>query len=414
MTSPRRRPRPKPRSSARRVLAAAASLAALASLALVSATSAQAADKAGLLWTVKWSAPTTTAGPNPFVRPVELVGTAKYTLGKVGQVAYTITTSSSLPSACGSFPLTGNASQSGSAFTIKPKLACNGTYSVSAVVQSGTGVLAAHAPALIAPFTLADPGTPPGGLDGVAQGSTRTVTLSWAADPDPDVVGYRVRREGVAVGDTPVGVRIHSDVAPGNGTFTYDVESLRWGAGGPGSKSLASSPSAPLTATITPDEPPTPVSSGSGSTGGGSASSGGSSQHGGSGSHPGATVPPASQASAAHLPSAGKANASLPDRSDYRSGGSISSSTPTTTLDDGYAEHLPYKAGSARESVDLASPDRTRSVSRTVAVPGRKGVGFLVPIAIVVVLLAAALQVRSLVGRASALAGASEDEPDIS
>jgi hypothetical protein len=377
----------------------------LAALVLVSsAASARQADRAGLIWTVSWTAPTTSAGPNPFTTPVELNGTAKYALGKVSQVTYTITTSSSLPSTCGKFPLGGKAVQSGAAFTIKPELACNGTYSVSVVAQNGSGALAAKSQPLTAPFTLADPGTAPGGLDGVAQGSTRTVTLSWSADPDPDVVGYRVRRDGVAVADTPADVRIHSDVAPGYGRFAYDVQSLRWGAGGPGSTPVASPASAPLTATIAPDAPPTPVtstptSSGAGSTG-----------HA-AGGH-GSTAPTTSHAPTPHLPSASKANASLPDRSDYRSGGSISLDTPTTTLDDGYAERLPYKARTSREAVDLAGPDRTRSVSKTVAVPGRKGVGLLVPIAIVVVLLAGALQVRGLVGRASALASADAEGSD--
>ena len=62
--------------------------------------------------------------------------------------------------------------------------------------------------------------------------------------------------------------------------------------------------------------------------------------------------------------------------------------------------------------MDLAGPDRTRTVSSTVSVPGHKGKGLLIPIAVVAVLLAAAFQVRLLLGRASALATGDADPPD--
>ena len=405
-------------------LASGAAVVAVGLALVVGPASSAGAKQAGLIWTVSWKAPVTSAGPNRFDEPATLVGTAAYTLGPITRVDYTLGAPQGLPAACGTFPAVGTATLNGGTFTIKPNLACNGTYAVTAIAQSGTGMLAAHSPKLQAPVSLADPGVPVSGLNGVVQGSTRAVTLSWTTDPDPDVVGYRVRRNGVAVGDVAPDVRIHTDVAPSDGTFTYDVVTLRWGAGGPTSTPIASPPTPPLVARVVPDAPPATIGSGSGGSGsGGSGSSGSGSSSGSSGSSSGSAgskgsstsshhgTPPKAGRATAHLPNGGSATAGVPSRKGYRSGGTVDPNVPTTTLDDGFQARLPYEAGTSRSKVELADPSRTEAVSRTVSVPKHSKPGLLVPIAIVLVLLAGAMQVRALLGRAGAAGVGVDGDP---
>ena len=380
---------------------AALAAAALTMLAAFGPAPATAKDSE-LLWHVVWSAPTTSTGPNLFAHPVEVAGTASYELGSVNHVGYTVTTDSGLPDACGPASRTGNANLSGGHFVVRPNLACNGPYHLSVVAASGSGMLTARSQPITAPLSLADPGTAPAGFNGVVDGSTRTVTVSWAAVAGPDVVGYRVRRDGVAVADVPASDQGASDVTPSDGTFSYDVETLHWGAGGPGSAPVASPPTAPLVATVARGAPPTPVvpSGAPGSSDGSSTGSGG-----GSGS---ASAPAGAPATSGPLPAGPSAQAGLTSRAGFRSGGSISLSVPTTTADTGFSSNLPYQAQTASDAVNLASPDHTRTVSRTVAAPGHGGLGLVAPVAVALVLLAAALQVRVLLGRAAALAGLAE------
>lgn len=390
-----------------RLVAGLAAVAACLGVAGSPASSAPA--ERGVVWNVAWKAPVTTAGPNRFDQPAVLAGTASYALGPISRVDYTVAAPSGFPESCGTFPRTGSASLHDGSFTVKPALACNGTYAISVVAQSGSGLLAAKSSALKAPATLADPGPAPSGFGGVAQGSMRSVTLSWSTDPDPDVVGYRLRRDGIAVADMPANVRIHTDLVPSSGSYTYDLQTLRWGGDGPGSAAIASAPTEPLVAQVVPDAPATPIAptgGGPGSTGATGGAAGGSS-HAGTGA--GSAEPPSAGKATASLPAAGTASAKVGDRSRYRSGGSISPSAPDATADSGFLDRLPYAPGTSRQKVELSSPARTQTVSRSVSVPGHRGPGLLVPIAVVLVLVASSLQVRSLLGRAGALRAAGHD-----
>jgi hypothetical protein len=81
--------------------------------------------------------------------------------------------------------------------------------------------------------------------------------------------------------------------------------------------------------------------------------------------------------------------------------------TPTRpgAEDDTYAERLPYEGRDATEAVELADPDTTRTVARTVATPGRVRPGLLVPMAVVLVLVAASLQIRAFFRRTAPATG---------
>jgi hypothetical protein len=394
----------------RRRLAATLALAGAAVMAAAGPSGATPTSREAVGWKISWKAPITSAGPNRFDRAPALAGTATYALGKVSRVDTTLAAPAGLPVSCGKFPLAGLADLSGSTFTARPALACNGTYDLSVVAQSGSGALASRSSALHAPVALADPGPAPTGFTGVASGTSRAVTLSWNTDPDPDVVGYRIRRDDVVVAEVGADIRTYTDSLVSAGTYTYNVSGLRWGAGGPDSTAIGSPATAPLTAHVVDGAPPASIGGqdgGSGGSGSGSGSSGGAS---GSGSGSGSSashhaLPPASHANAS-LPSVGSANASVPDRSKYRSGGTKNPNATGTTLDDGFRERLPYKSGTASDRVELSDPARSRTVSRSVRVPGHHRPGLLVPLAVVVVLAAASLQVRSLLGRAGAAAAA--------
>jgi hypothetical protein len=370
-----------PRSRPRRRLRAAPALAAAAlvgAAALAVGASPATADPVG--WTMSWSAPVTTAGPNRFAAPAELTGTAKFALGSTNRVSYQVTPPDGLPAACGTFPKDANAVLRGTAFTIEPALRCNGTYVVVATGHSGSGVLASKSSGLRAPVSLADPGAPPTGLRGAVDGAAGVVTISWNPVDDPDVVGYRVRRDGAPVFDAAKGATAHTDTAPGAGTYQYDVQTLRWGDGGPGSKPIASPGSTALTARVDPKAPPGPV----GPAGGGSGS--------GPAAGPAATIPKGPAASATIPRSTAR------PKKTYRSGGSISTGTPTT-VDTGFDEDLPYQSREGAKQVELAGPDGTRTVSRTVSTPTKTSPGLLVPLAVVLVLVAASLQIRAFLRR---------------
>ncbi|HEX2574887.1 MAG TPA: hypothetical protein VHK88_00970, partial [Aquihabitans sp.] len=181
---------PARRRAARRLVPAA--LAVVVVVVAVGASPATPAGANGLTWSVRWSASTTSAGPNQVSAPPQLSGTASPPVaGDPNRVDYSVT-SSGLPAAC-AVPA-GAAALDRQAFRFTPAFACNGTYTVTVVARSGTGLLASASPALTAPLALADPGPAPGALSGAVDGRADRVAVSWPGDPDPDVVGYRVRR----------------------------------------------------------------------------------------------------------------------------------------------------------------------------------------------------------------------------
>ena len=382
----------------------------IGALVLASGVGAPAASAApsGLVWTLRWNAPTTEQGPNVATGAPSLSGTAAPALGRPDRVDATVSASNPLPAGCGSFPRAVPVELNGTAFVVRPDLACNGTYKVSVVAQVGVGMLASRSPSLQAPLTVIDAGGPVTGVTG-AVSDGRTVGLSWISDPDPDVVGYRVSRNGAGLADVPADFRTLTD-APGPGTFRYDVIALRWGGGGPGSDVVASPPSGPFVARVVSDLPPSPSgtfpapSSGLGTVAGGSPGS-----PTGTGGSTGAAGPLGSAAgpggvfgrSTPALGGGGSKGRSSSGRS------SSSGSVTGTTLDDGFAERLPYQAGSRSEPVVVPGRPATREISQSVRVP--HGAGLLVPLGVVAMLLGGSILLRRLVQRAGAVAGAVAD-----
>lgn len=357
------------------------------------------AGAANPLWgKVTWTAPITAAGPNAVAAPLALAGTATPLLGgNPNRVDYAIAAPAGHPAAC-AVP-SGTATLQGRSFTFTPDFRCNGTYGVTVVARTGSGLLASSSNPLTAPIALADPGPAPSGLSGAVDSATRQVAISWTPDPAPDVVGYRVRRDGIPVTDVAPTTRTYTGTVPAAGRYEFDVQTLRWGADGPGSASLASPASGPFTATIDPPAPePSPGDRGTGlGSGTGSGSSSGSGGSGGGTITTGGSLPAGGTASPT-LPAPRGAAGSGSSRSTYRSGGSISRSTPTNEVDT-FEERLPYEARDTGRTVELAGPDTTRTVARTVTKPGRAGPGLVVPAAVVLVLLAASLQIRSFLHR---------------
>jgi hypothetical protein len=127
-------------------------------------------------------------------------------------------------------------------FTWTPPLAYNGNYKVTALAQgsdrfefNGPEVTSvAHA------FTLNVPPAAPSGVKATVNQTKRTITVSWDANPEPDLVGYGVYRKD---GDqwierktaTPDQTSFTDDIGSlPAGTYTYHVYAARPTAGGNG------------------------------------------------------------------------------------------------------------------------------------------------------------------------------------
>lgn len=410
-------PRPAPRTAAtigseahrpRRRLAKLAVLGVAATALVAPGVGGAPAGAANPLWgKVVWTGSTTAAGPNDVAAPPTLAGTATPLLGgRPNRVDYSVAVPAGYPAAC-AVPA-GTATLDNRTFRFTPAFRCNGSYGVSVVARTGSGLLASSSDPLRAPIALADPGPAPTGIAGVVDSASRQVAISWNADPDPDVVGYRVRRDGVPVADVGPGTRDYVGTVPADGQYAFDVQTLRWGAGGPGSPSIASPASGPFGASVVP-APPGGGGGDGGGAGSGGSGAGGASGAGGTGTTGGSGGPGGGSATTGgSLPGTGTASPTLPrrsgsaaggsSRSTYRSGGSISRSTPTTEVDT-YDERLPYEAKDTSRTVELAGPDTTRTVARTVTTPGKDGPGLVIPAAVVLVLVAASLQIRSFLHR---------------
>lgn len=403
----------------RRRLLGSATVALVVALAAPGAAPEPAAA-AGLLWDVRFSAPLTAAGPNAVRTVPEVAGTARPPiLGTPTRVTYAVAVPAGFPAAC-SVPA-GTASLAGAAFRFRPAMACNGTYTVSVVARAVS--IPPDSPRVAVPLALADPGPAPAGVSGSVAGSQ--VSLSWTPDADPDVVGYRIRRDGQPVADVGAAASSFTGEAP-VGRSSFDVQALRWGAGGPGSASLASPASAPFVAEVAAppagggaDGGETPVGGGGGGSptdgAGDPTDPGGNGGPGGSGGLGGATGSPGgASGGSGRFPSAGSGGSSWTGGSGgsggrsssgsstrYRPGGSAGpagSSSPAAEIDT-YEERLPYEGKDTGRTVEIAGPDTTRTVRRTVVTPGTERPGLLVPIAVVLVLVAASLQIRAFLRR---------------
>ncbi|HVA06380.1 MAG TPA: hypothetical protein VNG12_06540, partial [Acidimicrobiales bacterium] len=145
----------------------------------------------------------------------------------------------------------------------------NGGYTVTAC-QSANPPCTASSQYSPSPTTIAVPPSPPPHVGAVD--SNGTVTVSWGAGPEPDLVGYTVIRNDRAIYSCSIdgagpgaGTACATPLAlrdmPGNGSWTYGVESLRFGIDASAAHAV---PSKPSSATLTVSPPATGPGSGSG------------------------------------------------------------------------------------------------------------------------------------------------------
>jgi hypothetical protein len=143
--------------------------------------------------------------------------------------------------------------------TASGALAANGSYTVRVSASANGG----GSDSATASVRVDNPASTPTGVATSASGGT--VTVSWNSNPEPDITGYRVERDGgggySSVGEVN-GTVFSEDVSPGN--YTYRVTALR---ASPSQGQRASAPSGGAAVAIAA---PASSGSGSGSTGGGS------------------------------------------------------------------------------------------------------------------------------------------------
>lgn len=208
-----------------------------------------------------------------------------------GSLSLTITSSaghpgwsSSVPSWCG---------QSACSFTVSvnPGLAYNGQYQLSVTAQETDPPLSTtRSASWSGGFSVAVPPVSPQNVSATPASDGSSITLSWSANPEPDIVGYQVERSPTSA-SWPQAVTgtelVDSAVSPGH-SYTYTVTAVRQGASS-GSVLYSSPTSAAATDPTVTDAGPGTSGSGSGSTATGSGSSAGSTSSGSGSTSAGST-----------------------------------------------------------------------------------------------------------------------------
>ncbi len=152
---------------------------------------------------------------------------------------------------------------------IDPPLAFNGRYEARVTTsgpvdaplapQSGDCAGATSEPRT---FFIAAPPVSPTGVKAEVNPTSRAVTVSWAKNPEADVLRYQILRAKGTGGFVPFGVTDRQSFADGSsaegGDFRYQVVALRRGARA-GDPLVRSAPSAEVKATVVPAPPPAPV-----------------------------------------------------------------------------------------------------------------------------------------------------------
>lgn len=380
--------------SGRTGLAAAVTL----GLVMVSTMSAAApAHARGLSWQVAWGAPMDAAN-NARVDGGELLtGTASPPSAQVGTSATITVVASGLPAACG--PKPGPVVFNGESFAVDPGLVCNGSYDV--VVSPTARVLGLplpnNGPKLQGRITRASGGVAPAGPSATVDSTDQTVTLRLTTPTGGDAVGSRVFRDGAPIGDLGVAEDRFVDRNVAWGSHRYSVSTLRWGGEGPGSGPVVSPQSLSVIAVVEDGRPTVGVSPGTPapSSGGGGSAPGGSGTPARGGA---ALAPPARR-----VPSSYRSRGPLGQRSAASTKRSTktkkSASATATTGPEVFEERLPYEAKTTGELVSKTIPGSSRLVSVTEPVRHRQQPGLLVPAAVAVVLVGAALHLRVLVRR---------------
>lgn len=124
----------------------------------------------------------------------------------------------------------------------------------STVVLNGTYDVARCAPPGCGPLLIAAPPAPPGSVRATAASSSSSVTVSWAAGPEPDLAGYSVIRNGTVVftcslhgaplpRSVPCASQLSYTDRPGTGgAVAYGVVANRYGVDGDVAHDVNSTP----------------------------------------------------------------------------------------------------------------------------------------------------------------------------
>ena len=267
--------------------------------------------------------------------------------GRVDEVAVIVQSAEGHGSWSKVFPGNGTSSLSFS-FQV-PELAYNGRYRAQSQAK-GTDALDTNGQETsgisVRDFSVAVPPVSPTGLRATSNTSKQQVSLTWNANPEPDMLGYELQRQGSSSSKWTVVAQNAStsavDPVPSPGTWKYRLVAIR--AGASSSEGVASEPSASVSTTV--DAPPTTttstitVTNDGGSTGGASTGAGGSSSGstsgGGSGGSGSTTSSDKATARAGRVDLSGYAALLDANRRQLRT-------TPTTEYDPGYSEMLPFQ-----------------------------------------------------------------------
>lgn len=250
---------------------------------------------------------------------------------------------------------------------------CNGTYGVEIVAD-----VVGDDPRLT---TSIDVAVPPAMVLGVTADEVddRVVEVSWGApaDPPPDLVGYTVVRSAssdetrFAVDDPAATSFTDDDLPAEGGTVRYQVLARRWAPGGEVT-STGGEAAQPVTVAPAPDDTDPAPGGGSGA---GSGTGGGTAP----GAAPGGPATPRFRA-----PLVGSVSSGLVPP--------LLRPSPPTTVDDGFAETLPFEDAEPGEEEAVPPGDELASAFYE----GEAGRGLVIPIATALVLAVWAFHLRFL------------------
>lgn len=269
-------------------------------------------------------------------------------------------------------------------------------------------------------FTVDAPPVAPGGVRATVNTKTRVVTVTWAANPEPDVVGYEVEQESPSGRWTTIAATdktsvVDESTADAGGTYRYHVRAFRQSAQqgklNPSAYSATASarvadPPATTTTTRATDGGSSTGGSTSTEEGGSSGQAGGSDSGSGSGSGSEAgRGPGAVEGRRSVLSTGDKVDLSdfsaLVEQSRSQQPGGGSEEEDDGTFD----EKLPFKArtGGEQEGDDVEGEEALGEEPASDAGGNLQAMGFLAGGLLATVLAMHVLWVRSEVHRAEAL-----------
>ncbi len=289
------------------------------------------------------------------------------------------------------------------AFSFEPVVACNGPYTVLVSGQPEPEVGEPATDSVDVKLAVPAPAPPPPDFTEVDDG----VALTWDASRLPDLVGYRLQRDGAGGAEPkawtfgPTVTSFRDRAAPGD--YTYRLQVLRWGAGGPGSLTVVASPPSAASPTVTVSPGPRPPAGTTPPTGDPSPSR-----------NPGGLPSPSPSPSTSPSPGPGLVP-SRPSPPARPAPGPVTSLTlpgrrfplpsplrrpgTATTVDRGFQSTLPYDPEPGEEEAVEAEPlPKGRVVQRYDEAPRP---GLVVPMAIALLLFSMAAHIRYLIHQAA-------------